>query len=536
MGWRVHEKLAQIVREEMNRINAVECFMPVLVPKEFLEETGRHTIDVLFSLKDRSKRDFFLGFTHEEPVTDIFRGYVSSWKALPLSLYQIQTKFRDEARPRAGLIRAREFTMKDSYSFDVDKAGLDKSFADHKEAYERIFKRCGVDYLAVDADSGAIGGSESTEFMILAETGEDSVLRCGGCGYAANAERAEIGGRPDDLSPNAAAVSTGAISKVVETPGAHTVAQVCDFLKVEPTQLVKTIICTAGGRTVAALVRGDRELNLPKFGRFLGAPVELADAETVKRVTNAEVGFAGPVGLSGVQIVCDYELVSAQGLVVGANQTDAHRTDVAIGVDFKPSDYADIRTAIEGDLCNKPGCSGSYSEAHGIEVGHIFKLGTKYSKAMRAQVQNENGQSVDVEMGCYGLGVSRTMQSAIEAFHDQDGILWPISIAPFEVVIVVVNSADEAQSAAAQTLYDSLVAAGIDVLYDDRDERSGPKFKDADLIGYPVKVVVGRGLAEGKVEVTLRKEKAIRHDVAVTEAADFVRNLVAEEYNRLSAD
>jgi prolyl-tRNA synthetase len=525
MGKRVHDKIANIVRDEINAIGGIEVFMPVMVPRELLEETGRDSVDVLFPLKDRGERPFVLGFTHEEVVTDIVRSYVNSWKQLPLILYQVQTKFRDEPRPRGGLIRAREFTMKDAYSFDHDEAGLDRAFVAQREAYGKIFVRCGVDYLVVDADSGAIGGSESSEFMVLAESGEDTVLRCDTCGYAANAERAGIpvGSRESRVE------SREAVSKVVPTPGAHTVAQVCEFLKMGQEQIIKTIIVRAGNDVVAALVRGDRELNLPKLGRFLGTPADLADATTVVRVSGAPVGFAGPVGLKDVRIVADYELQGTSDMVVGANEADAHRTGVTPGVDFQATDWADIRTAIAGDRCDRPGCAGHYSTAHGIEVGHIFKLGTKYSKDMKAQVQTETGENIDILMGCYGLGISRTMAAIIEAHHDDDGIIWPANVAPFEVVLVLVNPKDEQQRAAADKLYEELQSRDVEVIYDDRDERSGVKFKDADLIGYPVKVVVGRALAEGNVEIGPRRDKSATETVPVGEAAQYVVDLLARE-------
>lgn len=530
LGWRVHEKIAAIVREEMKAIGGQEVFLPVLVPRELLDETGRSTVDVLFPLKDRNERDFFLGFTHEEIITDILRSDVHSWKQLPLILYQIQTKFRDEPRPRGGLLRGREFTMKDAYSFDLDEEGLDRSFRAHEAAYGRIFQRCGLDYLVVEAESGAIGGSENLEFMVLAESGEDTVLQCDACGYAVNAERAEIGmqATAQDRSKN-----EDRRSKIVATPGAHTVAQVCEFLKVEPTQLIKTILVTADGAPLAALVRGDRELNLPKLGRLLGAEkTEMADAATVERITGAPVGFAGPVGLEGVRIIADRELQGAENMVVGANADDAHRVDVTPGVDFQVSDWADLRVAVAGDPCPKPGCEGRYQETHGIEVGHIFKLGTKYSRSMGARVQTETGESVEVIMGCYGLGVSRTLAAAVEAHHDADGICWPLTIAPFEVVVMPVNPKDEAQRAAAEQVYANLRARGVDALLDDRDERSGVKFKDADLIGYPIRVVAGRTLTEGNVEVALRRDKAAARAVPLTEAADYVVGLIGQEKNR----
>jgi prolyl-tRNA synthetase len=524
LGHRVHEKLSQIVREEMNGIGGLEFHLPVMVPRELLEETGRDEVDVLFPLTDRGERPFFLGFTHEEVITDIVRNSVSSWKQLPAIHYQIQTKFRDEPRPRGGLLRGREFTMKDAYSFDYAESGLDHAFDLHREAYGRIFDRCGLGYLVVNADSGAIGGSESAEFMVLAESGEDTVLRCDTCGYAANAERAEIGyAQPGVKEPSSDAWER------VDTPGAHTVAQVCELLKVGDDRLIKTIIVSSGGTPVAALVRGDRELQLLKLGRFLGAPTEMADAETVQRVTNAPVGFAGPVGLSGIRIVADEELRGVVDMVVGANENDVHLTGVTPGRDFQIESWGDIRLAIEGDRCGQAGCSGRYSEAHGIEVGHIFKLGTKYSRDMKAQVQTDTGENIDIIMGCYGLGISRTIAAAIEAHHDDDGIIWPVSIAPFEVVVVLVNPKDDAQRAASAKIYEELSTAGVDVIFDDREERTGVKFKDADLIGYPIRVVVGRGLAEGKVEVALRRDKASAQSVAVDSVVEHVLDLIQAE-------
>ncbi len=528
LGWRVHEKIAQIVREEINAFGGQEIHMPVLVPKELLDESGRSSVPVLFALKDKNQRDFFLGFTHEEVVTDLIRNAVSSWKQMPLYLYQIQTKERDEPRPRGGLVRGREFTMFDGYSFDATDANLSQIYRANFRAYERIFTRCGLEYLAVEADPGAIGGSENHEFMILTDSGEDTVLRCDRGDYAANAERAEVpepvlDGATPDLLP----------SEVVATPGAHTVEQVCAFLKVGPERLIKTIIALADGKPVAALVRGDRELNLPKFARAIGkTEVALADALTVMETTSAPVGFAGPVGLTGdVPIYVDNELKAGANYVVGANQDGAHRLNVTPGRDFTPTLWADIRTAVAGDRC--PRCDGGrMTDARGIEVGHIFKLGTKYSLAMNAMFQNESGEQLPVIMGCYGLGVSRTMAAAIEARHDANGIVWPISIAPFEAGIIVANVKDEAQMTYARELYDQLRTSGVDALLDDREERAGVKFKDLDLIGIPVQIVAGKGLAEGTVEVGLRREGQ-RQSVPAGEAAAFVARLVAEERQRL---
>lgn len=532
LGWRVHEKIAQIVRDEINAFGGQEVHMPVLVPKELLDETGRSAVPVLFALKDKNKRDFFLGFTHEEVVTDIVRNTVNSWKQMPLYLYQIQTKERDEPRPRGGLIRGREFTMFDGYSFDSSDENLSVIYRANYRAYERIFQRCGLEYLAVEADPGAIGGSENHEFMVLTASGEDTVLRCDTCTYAANAERAEVPAPSEDADGGGAGDAQTA-SEIVATPNAHTVEEVTAFLNVTAQDVIKTIICLADGKPIAALVRGDRELNLPKFTRFVGAKeVVLADSFTVMRVTGAPVGFAGPVGLAEpVPIYADNELRGRREYVVGANQGDAHRTSVLPERDFKATSYGDIRTAIAGDKCPRDPV-GHLIEARGIEVGHIFKLGTKYSKDMNALYQNEVGEKRPVIMGCYGLGVSRTMASAIEAHHDENGIVWPINIAPFEVTIIVYTK-DELQMRAAQDLYSGLKADGVDVLLDDREERLGVKFKDADLIGIPIQIVVGKALTDGNVEVGLRRGKEGRQAVPVQDALAFVANLVREEKARL---
>jgi prolyl-tRNA synthetase len=530
LGWKVHEKISQIVREEANAFGGLEMHMPVLVPKELLDETGRSAVPVLFALKDKNQRDFFLGFTHEEVITDIVRGAVSSWKQMPLYLYQIQTKERDEPRPRGGLIRGREFTMFDGYSFDSNETDLDKIYRANYRAYENIFRRCGLAYLAVEADPGAIGGSENHEFMVLTESGEDTVLRCDTCTYAANAERAEV---PFDPTINAQVEAKP--SHVVATPNAHTVEQVCAFLNVLAQDLIKTIVCIADGKPVAALIRGDRELNLPKFARVLGARnVDLADVSTVVQVTNAPVGFAGPVGLANnVAIIADNELQQNGNYVVGANAADAHRLNVTPERDFAVTIWGDIRTAIAGDRCSR--CAeGHLTEARGIEVGHIFKLGIKYSKDMEALYQNEHGEKHPIIMGCYGLGVSRTMAAAIEAHHDENGILWPISIAPFEVVIVVANVKDEAQTTFAGGLYSSLKSENVDVLLDDREERIGVKFKDMDLIGIPIQVVVGKGLSDGLIEVGLRGDASGRKSVTSKEAHQEIIVLIQETRARLS--
>ena len=530
LGWKVHEKIAQIVREEINSFGGLEIHMPVLIPKELLDESGRSAVPVLFRLKDRNERDFILGFTHEEVVTDIVRSAVSSWKQMPLYLYQIQTKERDEPRPRGGLIRGREFTMFDGYSFDSSEEDLDKIYRANYRAYERIFQRCGVQYLAVEADPGAIGGSENHEFMILTESGEDTVLRSDIGTYAANAERAEIAYTLRDV-----AITETEAAQVVATPGARAVEEVCAFLKVGPETLMKSIVCVADGKPVLALIRGDRELNLPKFTRAIGAgAAELADAATVVRVTGAAVGFAGPVGLNEtVPIYADNELNTGTGYVVGANAADAHRLPVVPGRDFVPTGWGDIRTAVAGDP--DPRMAGAkLVEARGIEVGHIFKLGTKYSAAMKAEYTDDKGANHPILMGCYGLGVSRTMAAAVEAHHDENGIVWPITIAPYEVAVFAANWKEETQVNAARDIYRELRAKGVDALLDDREERLGVKFKDLELVGIPIQVVAGKGLAEGLVEIGLRRVKAEREPVPLSEAAQYVINLIESEKGRLN--
>jgi len=530
LGWRVHEKISQIVREEVNSFGGQEIHMPVLVPKELLDESGRSSVPVLFALKDKNDRDFFLGFTHEEVVTDICRSTVSSWKQMPLYLYQIQTKERDEPRPRGGLIRGREFTMFDGYSFDANEDHLELIYRENYRAYERVFRRCGLDYLAVEADPGAIGGSENHEFMILTESGEDTVLRCDSCGYAANAERAEI---------PALGVSDTSVkleSSIVDTPGAHTIDEVSAFLKVDANKLIKTIVSVNPDGTVfAALVRGDRDLNLPKLSRAVGqGALELADAGTVVRVTGAPVGFAGPVDLAeNVAIFADNELMHGGNYVVGANVANAHRINVTPGSNFKVDQWADIRTAVAGDTC--PRCpDGVLTDARGIEVGHIFKLGTKYSKAMNALFQNDRGEKNPVLMGCYGLGVSRTMAAAIEAHNDKNGIAWPISIAPFEVAIIIANTKDPVQLDAGKSIYRALKQKGVDVLLEDREERPGVKFKDMDLIGIPIQTVIGKGLADGVIEVGLRGVEGGRTSVPLDIAIEHIFSVVQSERSKVA--
>ncbi len=500
-GLRSIRKMEQIIREEMNKAGAIECLMPMANPAELWQESGRWEKygKELLRFKDRKNADFCMGPTHEEVVTDIIRNTVNSYRQLPLNLYQIQTKFRDEIRPRFGLMRGREFIMKDAYSFDMDDAGADKSYAKMYQAYRNIFNRCGLKFRAVEADSGAIGGNFSHEFMVLAESGEDGIVSCDTCEYAANVEKAELFYR--DLET----ATPGAELQKIETPDQCTIEDVADWLNVTPQQMVKTLIVqTAKDEVVAVLLRGDRELNPIKLANVLEVDwALLAEDPIVRQVTGAPVGFAGPVGLK-IPVIADSEVRGMADFVVGGNEADMHLIGANHGRDFEVARFADIRQAVAGDPC--PRCDGGKFESwRGIEVGHVFKLGTKYSDAMDATVLNDKGQSQPLVMGCYGIGVGRTVAAAIEQNHDENGMMLPMPLAPFQVLVSMLNPKDDAVREAAEKIYEELLAAGVEVLLDDRDERPGIKFKDADLIGIPLRVTVGaRTLKEGNVELKQR--------------------------------
>lgn len=499
LGWRVLQKVEAIVREEMNAQGGQEILMPAMVPSELLEETGRWETmqDILFKFKDRSAHDYCLGPTHEEVVTDLVRHEVRSYRQLPILLYQIQTKFRDEPRARGGLIRCREFVMKDLYSFDKDRAGLDLSYDKMFKAYCNIFDRCGLNYKIVEAEAGSIGGTDTKEFHVPVSSGEDVLIYCEDCDYAANMETAEVGGVPARMQQCEAPMEK------VETPNAKTIEDVASFLKVETSELVKTLILVADGKPIAALIRGDRDLNIAKLQRALHvSSLEMADAETVQKVTNAPVGFAGPVGLVGAHIIADPEVATMTCCITGGNETDTHFKHVVPERDFLMDEIADIRNAVAGDLC--PHCGGILHAERGIEIGHIFKLGTKYTEDMKATFLDEEGAEKPIIMGCYGIGISRVVASVVENCHDDNGIKWPASIAPFQALVILMNPTDDVQMGVATPLYEELQKAGIDTLLDDRNERPGVKFKDADLIGIPVQIVVGRLAKEGKVELRVR--------------------------------
>lgn len=504
LGLRVIRKVEGIIREEMNAIGGQEVLLPIVQPAELWHETGRWSDygAEMFRLEDRNGRQFCLGPTHEEIVTALVRSEVRSYRQLPLRLYQIQNKYRDEIRPRFGLMRGREFIMKDMYSFDQDEEGLDRSYWDAYHAYGRIFSRCGLEARPVEADSGAIGGDVTHEFMVLADAGEDLVLHCTTCSYAANSERAE--GVVVEKDPSLA--NSLEELKEVATPNASTIEQISSFLDVQPEDCLKTLIYLADGKPIAALLRGDHELNEIKFQKLLGATtLELADPITIYETTGAPVGFAGPVGLK-IPLYADYSVVNVVNAVVGANKDEYHLLNANLERDFQVKTFGDLRETEPGDPC--PRCSGTLAGARGIEVGQVFKLGTKYSSALGATFLKEDGTETPLIMGCYGIGVGRTVAAVIEKNYDEDGIIWPMSIAPYQVIIVPVSMKDERQAEAAQKLYEELQAAGIEVVLDDRNERPGVKFKDADLIGFPIRVTIGpKSLEQGEMEIIERRTK-----------------------------
>ncbi len=521
-GLRVIRKVENIVREEMNRAGAIELLMPAINPADLWQQSGRWQEygKELLRLKDRKDTEFCVGPTHEEVVTEIVRGTVSSYRQLPLNLYQIQTKFRDELRPRFGLMRGREFIMKDAYSFDVDDAGSEVSYQKMYQAYRRIFERCGLDFRAVEADSGTIGGSFSHEFMVLAETGEDAIVSCDNCEYAANVEKAELRAPVGE-----AAAPTMELGKV-ETPNLKSIDDVAAFLKEKPQQMVKTLMLqNEREETVAVLLRGDRKLNEVKLCNFLDCNhIQMADEELVREITGSPTGFSGPIGLSR-RVIADQDLATMSDFGLGANEENFHLTGANHGRDFQVEAFVDLREAVAGDDC--PRCKGKLEIWRGIEVGHVFKLGTKYSEKMNATVLDDQGKERTLVMGCYGIGIGRTAAAAIEQNHDDNGIIWPMPLAPFQVIVTMLNPKDEAVSAAGEKLYQDLLDEGIEVLLDDRDERPGSKFKDADLIGIPLRVNVGaRGLKEQSFELQDRRggeRVMLSIEGAATKVAEQVR-------------
>jgi prolyl-tRNA synthetase len=529
MGLRSLRKAERIVREEMDAAGAVELLMPALTPITLWEQTGRVEAfgDVLiqFAVKRQNRKvQMALGPTHEEVITDLVSRFVSSYRQLPITLYQVQTKFRNEERPRFGVLRTSEFLMKDAYSFDVSVESLGKSYEKMYAAYCRIFDRCGLCYLPVEAESGPIGGDASHEFMIPAENGEDTVVHCAACGYAANLEKAEIG-------PLGAKRSEAELQpmKLVSTPNVTTIEQVSKFLKCKQHDMIKTLIYVADGKPVAVLLRGHHDANENKIRRALGAQkVALADPDVIQRVTGAPVGFAGPVGLKEpIPVYADRNVEFVVNVVTGANQADAHYTGVNLGRDFQVERFADLRNAVDGDPC--PRCSGRIAMRHAIEVGHVFKLGTKYSEALGAKFLDASEQQRTVIMGCYGIGINRIIAGLVETNHDAAGIVWPVATAPYEVLVVPVNVADDATREASERIYQELQASGVETMLDDRDVRAGVKFKDADLIGFPLRVVIGdRGLKQGQIEIKWRWD-AKPEMIALEGAVEKIAAMIAEE-------
>lgn len=516
LAQRVMNKIAHIIREEMDAIGAQEFLLPALNPAELWQESGRWEGmgANMFRLKDRADRDLCLGMTHEEVFTSISRNELRSYRQLPQIWYQIQTKFRDEPRPKSGILRVRQFQMKDSYSFDVDWAGLDISYLKHHDAYCRIYDRCGLKYMVVEADSGAMGGSQSQEFMVATDAGEDLIAHCD-CGYAANVEKAgsqlaPISDEPEADSP-----------QPVHTPNQKTIEEIAAFLKVLPAQQIKTMVYMSGEQLVLALLRGDHQLNEVKLQGALGCEVRPAHPEEIKQAMGAAAGSLGPVGVTRFRIVSDLALKGRKNLTCGANQDDYHLSGVTPGRDYQ-AEYFDLRMVQAGEACLRCGKPLQVSKA--LEIGHIFKLGVKYSVSMGANVLNAEGQSVPVIMGSYGIGLERIMAAAVELFHDADGIIWPLSIAPFQVVLSVLSLKDPALMTAAEQTYRELKALGVEVLLDDRDERPGVKFKDADLIGIPYRVNFGsKKFSQGLVELVNRASKTVE-DVVYSELPGILKS------------
>ena len=530
MGWRSVRKIEEIVRQEMDRTGAQEIHMSAVQPAELWQESGRwsHYGPELWRIKDRNGRDFCLGPTHEEIFTDIVRNDISSYKQLPENLYQIQTKYRDEARPRFGLMRSREFVMKDAYSFDKDAEGLDKSYKDMYDAYTRIFTRCGLYFRPVEADNGAIGGSNSHEFQALTSVGESEIAYCEKCDMAATTERAAcVDAAPED------GVEMLPMEKV-HTPGTKTIEEVADFLGLPKEKTIKALLFVTydddykENGYVAAFVRGDRECNMTKLINALRIPehqIEFADEEKMHEATGCVGGFTGPTALHDCKIVVDSELPGLKNMCAGACEEDHHLINVNYGRDYKGDIVTDIKVLQEGDPC--PCCGAPVKHARGIEVGQVFKLGTKYSEAMHAFYVDENQKEQPIVMGCYGIGVTRTLAAIVEQHHDDNGIIWPVSVAPYHVVVTVMKPGDEVQDKVAADIEEQLEKAGVEVVVDDRKERPGVKFKDADLIGFPIRITVGKLAPEGKVEYMLRREgekKELSIEEAVSEAIDLVNS------------
>ena len=521
LGLKVIENVKNIVREEMNNAGAQEFLASALIPAELWQESGRWDAygAEMFRLKDRHNRDFCLGPTHEEVFTDIVRNEIKSYKQLPLNLYQIQTKYRDERRPRFGVMRSREFIMKDGYSFDKDQEGLDLAYEKMRKAYVNIFNRCGLDAKAVAADSGAIGGSGSAEFMVKSEVGEDDVVFCTACDYAANIEKAPS-------TPEHAEKEELMEVEKVETPAVKSIEDLAKFFECSPKKIAKTLIFQADDKVVAVVLRGDREANEVKIANAIGEVIELemASEEAVKEATGATVGFAGPMGIKVDMLLVDQEVANMYNFIIGANETDMHLKNVNYGRDFEGI-VGDFRNVTIGEKC--PECGKEITISRGTEVGHIFKLGTKYSESMGATFIDEDGKAKPFIMGCYGIGVTRTVASIIEQHNDENGIIWPLEVAPYHVSVIPANVKNEEQATKAEEIYNELRKMGVEALLDDRKERAGVKFKDSELMGIPMRITVGKMIGEGQVEFKLRNGGEVE-----TLSIEEVYNRVREEFER----
>lgn len=530
LGLMALRKIENIIREEVNRVGAQELLLPMVQPAELWKMSGRwHQYGrELLRLKDRHDRDHCLGPTHEEVITNLVRHEVRSYRDLPLNLYQIETKFRDEIRPRFGLMRCREFIMKDGYSFDVDDKAAERTYQLMYEAYERIFNRCGLNFKVVEAETGAIGGSFSHEFMALSEIGEDTIVYCKHCSYAANIERAEGKGVKFPKEKQRP-------MEEVYTPGYKTVEEITLYLNVKPERIVKTILYLSDGKPLAVLVRGDHEINETKLSRLLGCKsLNMIPPNVIEEITGADVGFAGPVGLN-IKIVADKAIKDITNFISGANKTDYHLMNINLGRDFEADLFGDIRFVKEGDLC--PKCGGQLLFKRGIEVGHVFKLGTKYSQALNATYLDEKGKEKYMVMGCYGIGVGRTLAAIIEQNHDEHGIIFPFSVAPFCIYLLPTDLKKQKIASTAESVYQTLKDRGLEVFYDDRDVSPGVKFKDADLIGLPIRITFGKYLEENKVEVRLRRSgetRIVPLNELELELKALSQNLKKETYQRVT--
>lgn len=526
LGFRIYNKVVSIVREEMNKAGAIEALPTILTPASIWEESGRlNTMGKeMIRIKDRRDGLLVLGPTHEEAFTDIVRRTVSSYKQLPITLYQIAKKFRDEIRPRFGVMRCREFTMKDAYSFDIDEEGLSVSYLKMRQAYINIFKRVGLNALPVEADVGSMGGTRSEEFMVFSSIGESTILYCRNCNYYANVERAnsvlDEFISEEEMKP----------LEEIDTPNIFTIEDLTKFFNTTPKKFIKTLVYVADGEPLVALIRGDLDVNEVKLKNYVGAvELELASSEVIEKVTGAPVGFAGPIGLSDIRIVADLSIKNIVNAITGANKKDKHIINVNIGRDFDVKEFTDIRSAKVGDKCVN--CGAILEETKGIEVGHIFKLGYKYTKSMNVTVLDKNGNRVHPIMGCYGIGIDRTIAAVVEVSNDQNGIIWPITISPFEVIIVPISIKDEEIMKISENLYRELLEEGIDVAIDDREETAGVKFNDADLIGIPFKLIVGKKVKEGKVELK-RRDNGEVYEIKIESLLPKVKEIIAKEYEK----